>query len=108
MTPSAMDFLPWSVSKDVIPVWQLEGARSGVALATTDVSVPASGGTGRIAITTARECAWTANSNVAWLTLSGPASGQGDGSVEYAVASNSDATIRRGVIELNDQKANVT
>ncbi len=40
--------------------------------------------------------------------MSGPSSGQGDGSIEYAVASNSEATPRRGVIELNDQKASVT
>jgi len=82
--------------------------RCGVTLAATDLTVPASGGTGRIAITTARECAWTASSNAAWLTVSGPASGQGDGAIEYAVSTNTDATTRRGLIELNDQKANIT
>ena len=82
--------------------------RCGVTLATTDLNVPASGGTGRIGVTTARECAWTANSNAPWLTVNGPSSGQGDGSIEYLAASNSDPATRRGVIELNDQKANVT
>jgi len=82
--------------------------RCGVTLATTELTVPAAGGTGRLAITTARECAWTASSNAGWLAVSGPSSGQGDGSIDYTVASNSDATTRRGVIELNDQKANVT
>ena len=82
--------------------------RCGVTLATTDLTVPASGGTGRIAITTARECAWTANSNAAWLTVTGPSSGQGDGVIEYSASSNNDPTTRRALIELNDQKANVT
>ena len=82
--------------------------RCGVTLAATDLSVPASGGTGRIAITTARECAWTASSSAPWLTVSGAASGQGDGAIEYSVSSNNDPTTRRAAIELNDQKANVT
>ncbi|MEO7272785.1 MAG: BACON domain-containing protein, partial [Vicinamibacterales bacterium] len=82
--------------------------RCGVTLATTELSIPAAGGTGRLAITTARECAWTASSNAGWLAVSGPSSGQGDGAIDYTVASNNDATMRRGVIELNDQKATVT
>ena len=82
--------------------------RCGVTLAVTDLSVPASGGTGRIGVSAARECAWTASSSVSWVTVTGPASGQGDGAIEYSVGPNSDATTRRGVIELNDQRANLT
>jgi hypothetical protein len=82
--------------------------RCSVSLGTSELSVPASGGRGALAITTNRECAWTANSTAAWLTISGPRSGQGDGNVEYVAAANSDPASRRGVIELNDQRANVT
>jgi hypothetical protein len=70
--------------------------------------VPASGGSGTLAVTTARECAWTASSNAAWLTLRGASNGQGDGSVEYVAAANTDPASRLAVIELNDQRANVT
>ena len=82
--------------------------RCSVSLGESDLSVPASGGGGTIAITTARECAWTANSTAAWLTFRGPSSGQGDGKVDYVAAANSDPASRRAVIELNDQHANVT
>jgi hypothetical protein len=82
--------------------------RCGVTVSATELSVPASGGSGTVAITTARECAWTANSTAAWLTIRGASSGQGDGSVEYVASVNADPTTRRGVIELNDQRANVT
>ncbi len=82
--------------------------RCGVTLATTELNVPAAGGTGRIAVSAARECAWTANSSVAWMAILGSSSGQGDGAIEYSVSANGDATVRRGVIELNDQRANVT
>ena len=68
---------------------------------------PQAGGA-RVAVSTNRECAWTANSTASWLTISGTASGQGDGNVEYVAAANSDPTSRRGVIELNDQRANIT
>jgi hypothetical protein len=59
-------------------------------------------------VSTNRECAWTANSTASWLTINGTASGQGDGNVEYVAAANGDPTSRRGVIELNDQRANIT
>jgi Putative binding domain, N-terminal/Viral BACON domain len=82
--------------------------RCGVSLGETELSVPASGGSGTINITTARECAWTANSTASWLTFRGSSSGQGDGKVEYVASANGDPSSRRGVIELNDQRANVT
>ena len=82
--------------------------RCSVSLPTPELNVPATGGRGTVAVSTNRECAWTANSTASWLTISGTASGQGDGNVEYVAAANSDPTSRRGVIELNDQRANVT
>ena len=72
------------------------------------MNVPASGGNGRVAVTTARECSWTATSTASWLTIRGAASGQGDGSVEFVASANSDPSSRRAVIALNDQQANVT
>ena len=82
--------------------------RCGVSIGETELTVPASGGGGTINITTARECAWTANSSASWLTFRGASSGQGDGKVDYVAAANSDPAMRRGVIELNDQHANIT
>jgi hypothetical protein len=83
-------------------------SRCGVTIGATDLTVPSSGGSGTLAVTTARECAWTASSNAAWLTIRGASNGQGDGSVEYVAAENTDPATRRAVIELNDKRANVT
>ena len=44
------------------------------------------GGTGTVAITADGGCAWTATSNVSWLTVTGGASGSGNGPVTYSVA----------------------
>jgi hypothetical protein len=48
----------------------------------------ASGGTGSLNITTAAGCVWSASSNAAWLTLTSPTGGAGDGTVNFTVASN--------------------
>lgn len=70
--------------------------------------MPAEGGTGRIVVTTARECAWTAVSDAGWLSIVGPNSGQGDGSVEYSATANADPVTRRATVTLNDRSAEIT
>ena len=82
--------------------------RCGVTIPTTDLNVPATGGSGRLAINTARECTWTTTTTAGWLSIKGEASGQGDGSVEYVAAPNPDPTTRKASIEVNNQRADVT
>jgi hypothetical protein len=72
-----------------------------------DATVPPEGGTGRITVTTARECAWSATPEVGWLSISGPSSGQGDGAIEFRVGANGDPVVRRGGIVLNDKRAEI-
>ena len=71
-------------------------------------NVPAQGGTGTVAVTAARECAWTASVDGPWLSIKSGATGQGDGSVEFVAAVNPDPATRRGAIVLNDARADVT
>jgi hypothetical protein len=61
-----------------------------------------------VRITTARECNWTAQSDAAWLTLSSPASGQGDADVGFRVAANADPVTRAGAISIADQRVQVS
>ena len=58
-------------------------------------------------VTTARECAWTAEAEVAWLSIRSGASGQGDGAIEYTAAVNPDPQVRRGTINTNGQRAEI-
>ncbi len=83
-------------------------SRCSVTLGATDATVPPEGGTGRIQVTTARECAWSAASEAPWLSITSSNSGQGDGSIEYRVAANADPVARRGGIVLNNQRAEIT
>jgi all-beta uncharacterized protein/BACON domain-containing protein len=82
--------------------------RCGVTLGVADSTVPAEGGSGRITVTTERECAWTAQTEVSWLSLTTAASGQGDGFVDFRVAANADPVTRRGTILFNNQRAELS
>jgi Viral BACON domain/Putative binding domain, N-terminal len=77
--------------------------RCGVTVTPMDGTAPAQGASGQLTIKTERECAWTALSETSWLSIKGIASGQGDGAIEYTVASNADPVTRRGTIAVNDQ-----
>src|SRR5688572_16314328 len=72
--------------------------RCAITVANSMSSVSASGGTGRLTMTAGRECTWSVTSNVSWITPIPPAGGQGDGSVNYVVAANPTAEIRRGTL----------
>ena len=53
----------------------------------TTTTFPASGGSASISVTTPNTCAWTATSSASFLTVT-PASGTGNGTVQFAVAPN--------------------
>lgn len=78
---------------------------------TGNSGVPASGLTGAtIAVTSnLATCAWTAVSGASWITITGGASGTGNGTVTYNVASNlaPGATARSGVITIGNQQFTV-
>jgi hypothetical protein len=58
------------------------------------------GGSAQVAITAAAGCAWTANSNVPWVSVTAGAQGQGAGSVTYAVSPNNATTARTGTLTI--------
>jgi Putative binding domain, N-terminal len=44
------------------------------------------GGTGMVAVTASAGCAWTAESNASWITVTAGTPGTGDGTVTFSVA----------------------
>ena len=69
--------------------------------------VPAQGGSGTVAVSAARECAWSASVDGQWLSIKNGATGQGDGAIEFNATANTDPAIRRGAIVLNEQRVEV-
>jgi all-beta uncharacterized protein len=61
------------------------------------VTVGATGSTSALSVTSGTSCAWTAVSNVAWITITAGASGSGIGGVSYIVAANT-GTARSGTL----------
>ena len=66
-------------------------------------SITAAGGQEAITVSAQPECSWTASSAATWITGLTPASGQGNGRVEFQAAANPAGTMRQGDIAVNDQ-----
>ena len=82
--------------------------RCGVEARADVVAFAPDGGSGVVRITTARECAWVARSETAWVTLSSAPNGQGDADLAFRVAANSDPVVRAGAISVGDQRVQVS
>jgi hypothetical protein len=79
-----------------------EGASCGYSISPSNQNVAAAGGTGSVAVSTAGGCAWTATSNAGWLSITGAASGTGNGSVSFSVAANT-GSARTGTLTIAGQ-----
>src|SRR5262247_3427810 len=79
-------------------------SKCAVFVDTPASTIPAAGGSGTITVKTERECQWTAQPDVAWLTITAGSSGQGDGTVQFNAATNNDPAARTGGVMLNGQR----
>jgi hypothetical protein len=65
------------------------------------------GGTGSIAVSVARECAWSASSGTGWLAITSGAQGQGDGSIVFRAEPNPDPLSRSGAVLIGQGRVEV-
>jgi hypothetical protein len=68
----------------------------------------ASGGTTNVTVSAATGCAWSAASNVPWVTITAGASGGGKGTVTYLVAANTAKSSRTGTLTIAGKTFTVT
>jgi len=68
------------------------------------MSFSADGGAGQIRVSTSRECSWSARSEAGWVVLTPPASGQGDGSIQFTVGRYGDPSTRSASITIEDRR----
>jgi hypothetical protein len=83
------------------------GSSCSYSISPTSASVPASGGSGTVSVTTQAGCSWTATSKVWWITITSGASGLGNGTVAYSVAANTGAA-RTGTLTIAGQTFTVS
>ena len=92
-----------SVAGFPITVAQPCGASCGYSLSPTGSSPTSAAGQGSVTVTcSAQTCAWTAASNVPWITVAANSGGTGNGSVTYSVAANTGAA-RVGTLTIAGQ-----
>ena len=76
-----------TVAGQVFTVNQSGAATCTFSISPTTASYTRTGGTGTVAVTVTAGtgCNWTAVSNASWITITGGASGSGNGTVSYSV-----------------------
>jgi M6 family metalloprotease-like protein len=68
---------------------------------------PATASSETITVTAPSSCSWQASTAASWITFTGATSGQGNGTVDFAVAANPNATQRNGYITIQRQSVAV-
>ncbi len=74
----------------------------------TNLSGPSEGGTGSIAVTIFNGCPWQATTAASWITITGGASGSGNGTVTFSTPLNTSTSSRIGTIAVAGQTVTVT
>ncbi len=70
------------------------------SISPTNQTFSNSGGSASVNVTTQNGCTWSATSNAPWITINSGSAGNGNGTVNYSVASNSLATSRTGTMTM--------
>ena len=94
-----------TIGGQTLTVVQESGCTYSIDPAST--SVGSIGGTGTVAVTTVAGCEWTAVSDRVWITVTGEASGIGNGTFTFSVAPSTSITPRSGTISVGDQSFSV-
>ena len=85
-----------------------EAGGCSFAVSPTSQSLGWSGGQGSVTVTAGSGCGWTAVSNVSWITVTSGASGTGNGTVNYTVASNNTTAGQTGTLTVAGGTITVT
>lgn len=89
-------FSPWTLASSCF-----------TSISPTSQNFPSYGDNGSVSVTATAGCNWTATSNADWISVTGGASGSGDGEVGYYVSSNNGAA-RTGTMTIAGQTFTVT
>ena len=78
-----------TVADQTITIAQSTGVPAcSYAISPLSQAIPASGGSGGVAVTAASGCAWSATSNASWISVQAGSNGAGNGSVTFVVTPN--------------------
>jgi len=69
----------------------------------SSTSFPASGGIGSVSVAAPSSCVWAASTHASWISFTGPVSGQGNGTIRFAVAANKGSQQQNSYITVQRQ-----
>ena len=93
------------INQEKVHVTQ-EAAACVYSLVPNNLTMPAAGGPGTININTLAGCSWNGVSDVAWITITGVASGTGNGAIRFSAASNG-GVLRVGTVTIAGEVATI-
>ena len=85
-----------------------DGIPCTYSLSPGSANFDSNGGGGSVGMTSPTGCAWTASSSDGWITITAEASGSGNGTISYSVASNPTIQSRSGTITAGGQVFSIT
>jgi hypothetical protein len=94
---------PFSPPGGIFTVNQAGQTNCTYTLNPTNIDIGHNGGSRSFNVITQEGCAWTASTNQPWITITGGASGTGNGTVTFTAASNFSDQQRTGIITVNNQ-----
>jgi hypothetical protein len=92
-----------SVNEQPFTVNQAAGVPCVYTLTPTSQELSPAAGSGGFTVNTVLTCPWTAYSNDSWITITGPPSGAGIGTVTFSVTENPAGSPRVGTISVRGQ-----
>ena len=74
-----------------------------IAISPGTLSFGSDAGAGTVTVTVGAGCAWSATASAGWISITGGATGNGPGTVTYAVTANSSTDARSGSLAIGGQ-----
>jgi len=74
---------------------------------TASSNIVADGGAGSISVGAQPECEWSVSTQTTWISDLSPASGQGNGTIDFRAAPNAASSAREGEIAVNDSRVRI-
>ena len=87
-----------SIGSALVSVRQSGSTNPSLDISPNQAMIDHAGGAGTIAVSATPDGPWSAESLSPWISISGPTSGSGNGSITYGVSPNSDLSTRTGQI----------
>jgi len=107
--PLTLDVVYWDQNYPNVLYYGADVVAGCAATVTpTSSTVGSDGGTATLTVTASAGCAWTAVSNVNWITVTSGTSGTGNGVVTYLVAATTGGVTRTGTLLVAGQTVTIT